>query len=67
MDQHPLKALRSHVAEVIARRRKLGGYSAEANTILGLWETNLAILDHLIPSPNSPKIKKPSPTKKKKK
>jgi hypothetical protein len=63
MDQHPLKALRSHVAEVIARRRKLGGYSAEANTILGLWETNLAILDHLIPVA---KPKKPSPTKKKK-
>lgn len=66
MDQHPLKALRSHVAEVVSRRRKLGGYSAEANTILGLWETNLAILDYLLPLANSPKTKKPSPTKKKK-
>lgn len=66
MDQHPLKALRSHVAEVIARRRKLGGYSAEANTILGLWETNLAILDHLIPAAKPPKIKAPKVAKKKK-
>jgi hypothetical protein len=66
MDQHPLKALRSHVAEVISRRRKLGGYSAEANTILGLWETNLAILDHLIPSSQPPKIKSPKVAKKKK-
>lgn len=66
MDQHPLKPLRSHVAEVIARRRKLGGYSAEANTILGLWETNLAILDYLLSLANQPKIKAPKATKKKK-
>lgn len=48
MVKSELLKLRSWLSDEVERRRKLGGYSQEAESILNLFEVHLKLADHCL-------------------
>lgn len=58
MTKPDLMLLAAKIHDEVLRRRRLGGYSQEAEGMLLLFETQLKIIDHLIKESSRKNTKK---------